>query len=114
MYLIKYYVQVMIRDPLDDQGEDALMKKLIDSDTLQIDSHRTVLDPCGNERLPFVSKCPSCTRDQPQTGFSRSDLQRLLDGGYPVEAYCVICDEFWPVSLWQRVTLSERLMSADE
>ena len=90
-----------------------MMKKLIGSDTLQINSHRAV-DPCGHERLPFVCKCPGCTRDQTQNGFSRSALQRLLDGGYPIEAYCVICDEFWPVSLWQRLTLAERLLSAGQ
>lgn len=90
------------------------MKKLIGSDALQIGSHRIGMDPCGRERLPFVSKCPGCTRDQPQSGFSRAALQRLLDGGFPIEAFCVICDEFWPVSLWQRVTLAERLLSARE
>ena len=96
------------------QGEVAVMKKLVGSVTLQIDLHRAGIHPCGHERLPFVSKCPGCTRDQPQNGFSRSALQRLLDGGYPIEAYCVICDEFWPVSLWQRLTLAERLLSAGQ
>ena len=69
---------------------------------------------CGHERLPFVSKCPSCACDQPQSGFPRAALQRLLEGGYPIEAYCVTCDQFWAISLAERVTLTERLLSADE
>jgi hypothetical protein len=67
-----------------------------------------------HERLPFVSTCPSCARDQTQSGFSCAALQRLLDGGYPIEAYCVVCDEFWPIGIAERVTLTGRLLSAGE
>ena len=75
---------------------------------------RSDTDRREHEMLPFVSKCPSCTREQPQSGFSLAALQRLLDGGYPIEAYCVPCDEFWPISLSERVTLTERLLAAGE
>ena len=35
------------------------------------------------------------------------DLVRLLKGGFPIEAYCAYCDEYWPVSIHQRVALRE-------
>jgi hypothetical protein len=67
-----------------------------------------------HQRLPFVSECPSCACDQPQGGFSCGALQRLLDGGYPIEAYCVICDAFWAIGIAERVTLTERLLSVGD
>jgi len=39
--------------------------------------------------------------------FTVADLLRLLDGGYPIEGYCVICNKFWPLSLRERVRLGE-------
>ena len=60
-----------------------------------------------NQALVFASTCPHCKCDQAQDGFSVEDLLRLLDGGYPIEGYCESCDEFWPISLRERVTLGE-------
>ena len=57
--------------------------------------------------VPFISTCPQCGVPQPQLGLSCSALQRLLRGGHPIEAYCVACDEFWPVTLQERVRLGE-------
>ena len=59
--------------------------------------------------VPFISTCPQCGVPQPQLGLSCSALQRLLRGGHPIEAYCVACDEFWPVSLEERQEIAERL-----
>jgi hypothetical protein len=67
------------------------------------DSHR-------HESVLFTSTCPRCTRDQPQRGFSRAALERLFRRGYPVEAYCVMCDQFWAISVRERVALA-RLLS---
>jgi hypothetical protein len=61
----------------------------------------------------FASTCPHCQRDQPQDSFTLADLLRLLDGGYPIEGYCVICDEFWPISLHERVSLGEAVAALD-
>ena len=60
-----------------------------------------------SEVVVFVSTCPHCKRHQAHDGFTVADLLRLLDGGYPIEAYCVTCDEFWPVTLQERVRLGE-------
>jgi hypothetical protein len=57
--------------------------------------------------IVFTSTCPHCNRDQPQDGFTVADLLRLLDGGYPIEGYCMICDKFWSLSLQERVGLGE-------
>ena len=59
------------------------------------------------QAIVFVSTCPRCRREQPQDGLTIADLVRLLNGGYPIEAYCVTCDEFWPVTLQERVRLGE-------
>jgi len=53
----------------------------------------------------FRSMCPKCTKIQPQPGYDRNSLLRLLNGGYPVEAYCAACDEYWPISIKERVVL---------
>lgn len=60
-----------------------------------------------NQAIVFVSTCPNCTREQPQDAFAVADLMRLLNGGYPVEAYCVPCDKFWSISAQERVQLGE-------
>jgi hypothetical protein len=57
--------------------------------------------------IVFASMCPRCKREQSQDGFTVADLMRLLYGGYPIEAYCLICDQFWPISIQQRVELGE-------
>lgn len=62
-----------------------------------------------NQAIVFVSTCPSCKREQPQDAFVVADLVRLLNGDYPVEAYCVPCDSFWSISVQERVELGERV-----
>lgn len=57
--------------------------------------------------IVFASTCPHCKREQPQDGFTVADLLRLLDGGYPIEGYCVSCGKFWPLNLRERVRLGE-------
>lgn len=73
---------------------------------LQTHPHSTATHRHG--RLPFVSKCPHCARNRLQSGFTCAAVQRLLNGGYPIEAYCALCDEFWPIGLADRVALAER------
>ncbi len=56
-------------------------------------------------RVPFISMCPTCTQMRPQPEYDRNTLLRLLRGGYPLEAYCSMCDEFWSISARERATL---------
>jgi len=58
-----------------------------------------------SSNVPFESMCPKCAQFQPQRGFDRNSLLRLLSSGYPVEAYCATCDEFWSISAKERAVL---------
>ena len=59
----------------------------------------------GGSNVPFESMCPNCAQIQPQRGFDRNSLLRLLSSGYPVEAYCATCDGFWSISPTERAAL---------
>ena len=61
----------------------------------------------------FVSICPKCNHHQPQGGYSRAALGRLLSGGYPIEAYCVTCDEFWLINTTERSAVAAELSSTE-
>ena len=76
----------------------------------QIASARGSLMCAGTEslthgRVPLTSNCPRCTREQHQRGFPRAVLSRLLDRGYPIEAYCMMCDQFWSLGPRERALL---------
>jgi hypothetical protein len=58
-----------------------------------------------SSKIPFESMCPKCAQVQPQRGFDRNSLLRLLSSGYPVEAYCATCNEFWPINAKERTAL---------
>ena len=62
----------------------------------------------------FVAICPKCNQEQPQGGYSRVALGRLLNGGHPIEAYCMGCDEFWFINRRERVAAAAELSSALE
>jgi len=85
----------------------------------QISSARGSITGAGTESLthgpiPFTSTCPRCTREQHQRGFPRMALSSLLDKGYPIEAYCVMCDQFWAVSPRERAMLRGALSPPNE
>src|SRR6516225_1953458 len=41
--------------------------------------------------------------------YAHSALTRLLQRGHPVEAYCVMCDDYWPINAHERDSLTARL-----
>jgi len=59
------------------------------------------------EAFVFVATCPTCGREERQNAFTRAALERLLNGGYPIEAYCSVCDEFCTVGIQKRVEIIE-------
>jgi hypothetical protein len=63
-------------------------------------------------KIPFVSPCPRCAQVRLQRGYDRASLLRLFNQGYPVEAYCETCDEFWSVSAKERAALIAVTLSA--
>ena len=75
-------------------------------------SHRHT-DSSMHLSVHFVSICPKCNHQQPQGGYSRAALGRLLSGGYPIEAYCVTCDEFWLINTTERSAVAAELSSAE-
>ena len=66
---------------------------------------RTKSNGRTNGSIPFASTCPKCAQVRPQRGYDNNSLLRLLSRGYPVEAYCDICNEFWSINLKERAAL---------
>ena len=56
--------------------------------------------------IPFLATCPGCRQQRPQLGYHLAALRKLLDRGFPVEAYCERCEEFWAISVGQRARLA--------
>jgi hypothetical protein len=90
------------------------MKRLNDSGNHHTGANSTETDSRWHQRLPFVATCPRCTQQQPQSGFTHAALTRLLNGRFPIEAYCLMCDHFWMISAPEREALLKRLVSVCE
>jgi hypothetical protein len=58
-----------------------------------------------SEQLPFSSECPNCGHDRVLTGYAQDELRELLKSGAEIEAYCISCDEHWPISTEERADL---------
>jgi hypothetical protein len=63
-----------------------------------------MLDP-----FRFSAVCPKCKDVRSQSGFTRRALRRLLVRDEAIEAYCVVCDKFWPLSEDERAALAKQL-----
>jgi len=61
------------------------------------------------DAAPFMSSCPTCKEPRLQMGYGPWGLIRRLNGDRPIEAWCVICDRFWPITPQERVTLTKEL-----
>ena len=55
--------------------------------------------------IPFAPTCPKC-RVQRSQRISRMALRRLLEHGHPIEAFCEVCDEYWPIYPGKRATIA--------
>jgi hypothetical protein len=64
------------------------------------------------EVAPFAAMCPKCHDVRFQHGYSPRSLSRLLAREQAIEAYCVVCEELWPISAGERRLLAERLLPA--
>jgi hypothetical protein len=73
--------------------------------TYSVWAHRAKSNGPKHATIPFASTCPKCAQAQPQRGYDVGSLLRLLNRGYPVEAYCETCDEFWSIDLKERAAL---------
>jgi arsenate reductase len=61
------------------------------------------------QAFAFVATCPTCGHEQLQNAFTRAALERLINRGYPIEAYCTVCDEFWTVGIQERIEIIEAI-----
>jgi hypothetical protein len=61
------------------------------------------------DSAPFMSMCPACSEPRLQLGYTRWSLLRRLNGDRAIEACCVTCDQFWPVTTEERVALAKEL-----
>jgi hypothetical protein len=64
------------------------------------------------ESARFSSWCPTCNDTRSQLGYTARTLSRFLDRNRPIEAYCVICNGFWPISAEERTRLAAELQLA--
>ena len=59
--------------------------------------------------IPFLAICPKCKQARSQDEFGRAELLRLLNNHHPVLAYCESCDDYWPISPFERSMVAEFL-----
>ena len=97
-YLLAAYADFLLDS---DRAEDvaALLQEKTAADPMML-RYTLALQALHSKELPVRI-------EQLQDRFTAADLMRLLYGGYPVEAYCDFCDEFWTVSIQKRVELGE-------
>lgn len=69
----------------------------------------------ANVRLPdslgFMSTCPNCKDVRSQQIYGLRALIRFLVDNQPIEAYCAVCNEFWPISANERAELAWLLVT---
>jgi hypothetical protein len=62
-----------------------------------------------SDSAPFSSECPTCKHERLLTGYAREELIELLRTGADIEAYCIGCDEHWPLPTEERADLARTL-----
>jgi hypothetical protein len=67
-----------------------------------------------DESVCFTATCPKCRHQRPQEGFTRRALLTSLRAGRLIEAYCVACEELWPIAAPERALLARELFATDE
>ena len=67
------------------------------------------MDNLTRDSASFVSVCPKCKDARAQRGYGSRALLRLLKGNHPIEAYCVVCVDFWAISEDERTEIARRV-----
>jgi len=76
-----------------------------------VPAHRVPQDGDKRALVQFMSTCPKCGQMRTQFRYDRDSLLRLLERGYPMEAYCEDCDDFWSISVKERAGLAIVLLA---
>ena len=61
--------------------------------------------------VSYMASCPNCRDVRFQQAYTGRSLVRLLIGGHPIEAHCVVCDDTWEISAGERAEIARRLLS---
>jgi len=62
-----------------------------------------------SDTTPFMSMCPTCSEPRSQVGYSPWGLLRRLNDHRPIEAFCLVCNQFWPITAQERARLADEL-----
>jgi hypothetical protein len=68
-------------------------------------------DTPPSDSLEFMSSCPGCKDVRFQQSYDFRALVRLLVDDQPIEAYCAVCNEFWPITANERAELAVLLLT---
>jgi len=63
------------------------------------------------DSLGFMSTCPNCNDARAQQIYGLRILVRSLVDNQPIEAYCAVCKEFWPITANERAELAWLLLT---
>ena len=63
------------------------------------------------DSLGFMSTCPNCKEVRSQQIHGLRTLIRFLADNKPIEAYCAVCNEFWPITANERAELAWLLVT---
>ena len=63
------------------------------------------------DSLGFMSTCPNCKDVRSQQIYGFRTLVRFLVDNQPIEAYCAVCKEFWPITANERAELAWLLVT---
>jgi len=63
------------------------------------------------DSLGFMSTCPNCKEARSQQIYGFHTLIRFLVDNQPIEAYCAVCKEFWPITTNERAELAWLLVT---
>ena len=66
-----------------------------------------------DESFDFMSLCPRCGHTKLQQAYTYAELRTLLGTGEPIEAYCITCDEVWPIASRERTGIARQLAAEE-
>ena len=65
-----------------------------------------------SEPISFKARCPKCGQERLQRSHTRTALLSELNTNREIVAYCLPCDEFWPINEPERSAIIDGLVHA--
>jgi len=63
------------------------------------------------DSVSFISTCPSCKTVRGQRNYGFRTLVEFLVTNQSIEAYCAVCNGFWPINAKERSELAWLLLT---